>query len=201
MERAAALLREGRPARALALTAEERPAFHRLQLLTAKPVLYVCNVDEGSAATGNAPSRRIEERAAAEGAGVVAISAKIEAELGEIADAQERAAFLADLGLAEPGLHRLIRAAYALLGLVTFLTAGPKEARAWTIVRGTTAAEAAGAIHTDFQRGFIAAEVIACDDYVACGGEQGAKAAGRMRQEGRAYVVRDGDVILFRFNV
>jgi hypothetical protein len=201
MERAVAALREGRPARTLAVSPEEEALLPRLHLLTAKPVLYVCNVEETSAASGNALTRKVEAHAAGEGAGVVVISAKIEAELAQLGDAEDRAAFLADLGLEEPGLHRVIRAGYALLGLITFLTAGPKEARAWTIVRGATAPEAAGVIHTDFQRGFIAAEVIAYDDYVACGGEGGAKAAGKMRQEGRAYVVKDGDVILFRFNV
>ncbi|MSP83662.1 MAG: redox-regulated ATPase YchF [Alphaproteobacteria bacterium] len=201
MERVAALLRDGKPARNLTPTAEDLAIFRRLQLLTAKPVLYVCNVDEGSAASGNDLTRNVARLAAAEGAGVAVISAKIEAELAQLADPTDRAAFLADLGLVEPGLNRVVRAGYELLGLLTFFTAGPKESRAWTVTQGATAPEAAGAIHTDFQRGFIAAEVIAHDDYIACNGEQGAKAAGKMRQEGRAYVVKDGDVILFRFNV
>jgi len=198
-DEALAALREGRPVR---LAAPDRvEAYRRLNVITAKPVLYVCNVDEGSAAAGNALSARVAEKAGAEGAGCVVISAAIEAELAQLADAGERGAFLADMGLDEPGLHRVVRAGYALLGLIPFFTAGPKEARAWTVRRGATAPEAAGAIHTDFQRGFIAAEVIAYEDYVACNGEQGAKAAGKMRQEGRTYVVKDGDVVLFRFNV
>ncbi len=199
-DRALELVREGLPARLLASRGADPAAFARLNLLTAKPVLYVCNVDEASVAHGNALSRRVEQRAKAEGAGCVVVSAAIEAELAHLGP-EDRAAFLADLGLEEPGLNRVIRAGYELLGLITFFTAGPKEARAWTATRGTTAPGAGGAIHTDFERGYIAAEVIATDDYLACGGEQGAKAAGKMRQEGRAYVVQDGDVILFRFNV
>ncbi|MGH6720038.1 MAG: redox-regulated ATPase YchF [Alphaproteobacteria bacterium] len=203
-DRALALVREGRPARALfgALvgTGADAQAVRRLNLLTAMPVLYVCNVAEADAATGNAHSRAVALRAEAEGARSVVISAAIEAELAQLGP-EDRRTFLADIGLAEPGLDRVIRAGHELLGLIVFLTAGPKEARTWTLPRGATALEAAGAIHTDFQRGFIAAEVITYDDYVAHGGEQGAKAAGKMRQEGRAYVVQDGDVILFRFNV
>jgi GTP-binding protein YchF len=199
-DRALVHLRDGRPARRLLAEGADAEAVRLLGLLTAKPQLYVCNVDEGAAATGNALSSAVEALAAAEGAGCVVISAAIEAELAQLAQG-DRAAFLADLGLEEPGLDRVIRAGYGLLGLITFFTAGPKEARAWTIVKGSTAPQAGGAIHTDFERGFIAAEVIAFDDYVACGGEQGAKAAGKMRQEGRGYVVQDGDVILFRFNV
>ncbi len=199
-DRALALVREGRPARALLDEGADAESVRRLNLLTAKPVLYVCNVVEAEAAAGNAHSRAVAARAKAEGAGSVVISAAIEAELAHLSP-HDRKAFLADIGLAESGLDRVIRAGHELLGLIVFLTAAPKEARAWTIPRGATAAEAAGAIHTDFQRGFIAAEVIAYDDYVASGGEQGAKAAGKMRQEGRGYVVQDGDVILFRFNV
>ena len=195
------LLRASKPAR---LTkpkdAEEAKALARAQLLTAKPVLYACNVDEGEAASGNAHSARVFEKAKAEGAQAVAISAAIEAEIATL-PAEERDAFLADLGLEETGLNRMIHAGYALLGLITFFTAGPKESRAWTVHRGAKAPEAAGEIHTDFERGFIRAETIAFDDYVACGGETGAKDAGRMRSEGKEYVVQDGDVMLFRFNV
>ena len=200
MEPALAALREGRPARAAAIPADRRPLFDRLQLLTAKPVLYVCNVEEAAAA-GNARSAAVAARAAAEGAGCVVISAAIEAEVATLADAAEKREFLAALGLAETGLARLIRAGYALLNLITFFTVGPKEAHAWTVHKGATAAEAAGAVHSDFQRGFIRAETIAYEDFVACGGEQGAKEAGKMRAEGRDYVVRDGDVFYFRFNV
>jgi len=198
---AMAHLAEGRPARSLAVPAERQKAFRELQLLTAKPVLYVCNVEEGAAATGNAHSARVAEAAAAEGAAAVVVSAAIEAEVAQLADPVERQAFLAELGLAETGLDRVIRAGYDLLGLITYFTAGPKEARAWTIARGTKAPQAAAKIHTDFEKGFIAVETIAYEDYVACGGEQGAKETGRMHLEGRDYVVRDGDVMLFRFNV
>jgi len=201
MEPALAALRDGRPARAVAIPADRRPLFDRLQLLTAKPVLYVCNVEEAAAAAGNARSAKVAARAAAEGAGCVVISAAIEAEVATLADAAEKREFLAALGLAETGLARLIRAGYALLDLITFFTVGPKEARAWTVRKGATAAEAAGVLHSDFQRGFIRAETIAYEDFVACGGEQGAKEAGKMRAEGRDYVVRDGDVFHFRFNV
>jgi ribosome-binding ATPase YchF (GTP1/OBG family) len=174
--------------------------MRQLQLLTAKPVLYVCNVDEKCAATGNAVSARVAAMAAAEGASAVVISAAIEAELASLA-ANEQAEFLASLGLEEPGLAKVIRAGYGLLGLLTYFTAGPKEARAWTVRKGAKAPEAAGAIHTDFERGFIAAEVIAYDDFLSLGGEAAAKAAGKMRVEGRDYIVQDADVILFRFNV
>jgi ribosome-binding ATPase YchF (GTP1/OBG family) len=169
-----------------------------LSLLSAKPVLYVCNVEEESAATGNAHSARVQERAAAERAVAVVISAKIEAEIAVLPPA-ERAEFLETIGLEEPGLDRLIRAGYALLDLVTFFTAGPKESKAWTIARGTRAPQAAGTIHTDFERGFIRAETIAYDDYIALGGEAGARDAGRLRLEGKDYVVADGDVMHFRF--
>jgi GTP-binding protein YchF len=199
--RAAAALRDGRPARRVERTPAEDGLFRQLQLLTAKPVMYVCNVEEAAAAAGNALSQRVAERAATEGAACVVISAAIEAEVAQLADAAERREFLDSLGLAETGLTRAIRAGYDLLGLITFFTAGPKESRAWTIRRGMKAAQAAGRIHTDFERGFICAETIAYDDYIASGGEQKAKEAGRMRQEGRDYVVKDGDVILFRFNV
>ena len=195
------LLRASKPAR---LTqprdAEEAKALERAQLLTGKPVLYVCNVDEGDAATGNALSQRVFEKAASENAKAVVISAAIEAEIATL-PAEEREAFLADLGLHETGLNRMIQAGYELLGLITFFTAGPKEARAWTVHRGAKAPEAAGEIHTDFERGFIRAETIAYDDYVQCGGEAGARDAGKLRSEGKDYVVQDGDVMLFRFNV
>ncbi|MEY3730177.1 MAG: hypothetical protein RLZZ57_933 [Pseudomonadota bacterium] len=194
-----AALEAGRPART-AVPAGEAEAAKRLQLLTTKPVLYVCNVEEASAATGNTQSARVFERAKAEGAQAVVVSAAIEAEISQMPQA-DRGEFLSSLGLEEGGLDRVIRAGYALLGLITYFTVGPKEARAWTILKGMKAPQAAGVIHGDFERGFIAAETIAFDDYVALGGEQGAKEAGKMRVEGKEYVVRDGDVMLFRFNV
>lgn len=198
MEKALALLREGKPARLAQITPEEMPIFRGLQLLTSKPVLYVCNVDEASAAEGNAFSKSVEERAAREGAATVVISAKIESEFAGLA-AEDRDAFLAEMGLSEPGLNRLIRAGYRLLDLVTYFTVGPKEARAWTITRGTKAPQAAGVIHTDFEKGFIRAETIAYDDYSTLNGETGAKEAGKMRLEGKEYIVQDGDVMHFRF--
>jgi len=201
LEPAAEALRAGRPARAVAVPAGLEAAFRRLNLLTSKPILYVANVDEDAVATGNAHSGRVVARAAAEGAGCVIVSAAIEAEVAGLADPTERTEFLDTLGLRETGLNRIVRAGYALLDLITFFTAGPKEARAWTVRRGTKAPGAAGAIHTDFERGFIRAETIAYDDYIACDGEQGAKDAGRMRAEGRDYMVRDGDIFHFRFNV
>jgi hypothetical protein len=200
LKRVAPRLEAGVPARRLGLGEADHRLLAGLNLLSVKPVLLVCNVDEASAATGNALSRRIESMAETLGARSVVVAAAIEAELAQLA-AGERAEYLASLGLGEPGLDRVIREGYALLGLLTFFTAGPKEARAWTVRRGATAPEAAGAIHTDFQKGFICAEVIAYDDYVACDGEQGAKEAGRMRLEGRDYVIREGDVCHFRFNV
>ncbi|HEY3912129.1 MAG TPA: redox-regulated ATPase YchF [Stellaceae bacterium] len=196
-----AALRAGQPARNAISGADRENSLDALQLLSAKPVLYIANVDEASAATGNAESRRLADYAAARGAGSVVISAAIEAELAQLADAEERGEFLASLGLAEAGLTRVIRAGYALLDLITFLTVGPKEARAWTVARGTKAPQAAGRIHTDFEKGFIRAETISYEDFVAQGGEQGAKDAGRMRLEGADYVVRDGDIMHFRFNV
>jgi ribosome-binding ATPase len=199
-ERAAEALREGRPARSVAVTEDERKAFAGLQLLTAKPVLYVCNVAEADAAEGNALTARVAARARAEGAEAVVISARIEAEVAELPEA-DRAEYLASLGLHETGLTRVIGAGYRLLDLVTFFTAGPKESRAWTIKRGTKAPGAAGVIHSDFEKGFIRAETIAYDDFVALGGEVAAKEAGRMRSEGRDYIVADGDIMLFRFNV
>jgi GTP-binding protein YchF len=198
LERALVLLHEGKPARLAALDEDEGAEFRTLGLLTAKPVLYVCNVDEASAATGNVHSARVEALAKAEGAGCVVISAKIEAELAEL-PLEERQAYLAELGLQEPGLNRLINEGYKLLGLITYFTAGPKEARAWTVTQGTRAPQAAGVIHTDFEKGFIRAETIAYDDYVALAGEAGARDAGKLRLEGKDYVVKDGDVLHFRF--
>jgi ribosome-binding ATPase len=198
LERALTLLREGKPARLTALDEDERAEFKTLGLLTAKPVLYVCNVDEASAVTGNVHSARVEALAKAEGAGCVIISAKIEAELAELPP-DERQVYLAGLGLQEPGLNRLINEGYKLLGLITYFTAGPKEARAWTVPEGTRAPQAAGVIHTDFEKGFIRAETIAYDDYVALSGEAGARDAGKLRLEGKDYVVKDGDVLHFRF--
>jgi GTP-binding protein YchF len=195
------LLREGKPAR---LTEpkddEEARLFEQAQLLTAKPVLYVCNVAEEDAAEGNALSAQVFEKAKAEGAEAVVVSAAIESELVAM-PSEERAEYLADLGLTESGLSRVIRAGYKLLGLKTFFTVGPKEARAWTFPAGARAPQAAGEIHTDFERGFIRAETIAYDDYVALGGESAAREAGKLRQEGKEYLVQDGDVMLFKFNV
>ncbi|MGF7161804.1 hypothetical protein FHS85_003445 [Rhodoligotrophos appendicifer] len=198
MDKALVLLREGRPARFAEIAEDQRAAWKALGLITNKPVLYVCNVDEASAAEGNDYSRAVFEQAKAEGAGAVVISAQIEAELAQLS-AEERTEYLADLGLEEPGLNRLIREGYRLLELITYFTVGPKEARAWTVRQATTAPKAAGVIHTDFEKGFIRAETIAYDDYVVLGGETGAKEAGKMRLEGKDYVVRDGDVMHFRF--
>ncbi|MEE3099747.1 MAG: redox-regulated ATPase YchF [Pseudomonadota bacterium] len=192
-------LENGRPARTVEVDAEDAKAWDQLQLLTAKPVLYVCNVEESSAATGNAQSDRVAEMAKAQGAVSVVISAAIEEEIAQLSD-DERAEFLDDLGLEEPGLDRLIRAGYELLGLRTYFTVGPKEARAWTIPAGALAPQAAGVIHGDFERGFIRAETNAYDDYIACKGETGAKEAGKMRVEGKTYRVADGDVLHFLFN-
>jgi len=198
MMKAVTLLRQGRPARQADLTPEQREPYRQMGLLTAKHVLYVCNVDEASAATGNDFSRRLEDKAKAEGAGAIAISARIEEEVAQL-QAAERTEFLASLGLEEPGLNRLIRAGYDLLGLITFFTAGPKESRAWTVTKGSRAPQAAGVIHTDFEHGFIRAETISYDDYVAFGGEAGVRDAGKFRLEGKDYVVQDGDVMHFRF--
>src|SRR5579862_1965931 len=193
MARALSLLREGKPARFAELAPEEREPFRQLGLITEKPVLYVCNVDERFETTGNASSTAVEEKARREGAACVAISARIEEEVAQL-HASEREEFLEHLGLEEPGLERLIRSAYSLLDLITFFAAGPKETRAWTIRKGARAFDAADAIPTDFEKGFIRAETIAYDDYVQFGGEAGSRDAGRMRLEGRDYVVRDGDV-------
>ena len=192
-------LNAGRSARMAEVSKDDEKAWRMLQLLTSKPALYVCNVDEGAAGEGNALSAEVALRAAKDGAKAVVISAKIESEIA-LLQADERAEFLEAIGLEEPGLNRLIHDAYALLGLQTYFTAGPKEARAWTIPVGATAPQAAGVIHTDFEKGFIRAETIAYDDYVRLNGEAGARDAGKMRLEGKDYVVRDGDVMHFRFN-
>lgn len=192
-------LDSGAPARALAWADEERRALHELNLLTGKPTLYIANVAE-SGFGDNPCLARVRQRAEREGAAVVPVCAAIEAEIAELSE-EEKGEFLADLGLDEPGLNRVIRAGYELLGLQTYFTAGEKEVRAWTVRRGATAPQAAGVIHTDFEKGFIRAEVIAFADYIACGGEQGAKEAGKWRLEGKDYLVQDGDVIHFRFNV
>ena len=193
-------LNAGRPAFTAKVPADDEKAWRMLQLLTSKPALYVCNVDEDSADTGNALSAKVLERATKDGAKAVVISAKIESEIAML-DPEERTEFLETLGLEEPGLNRLIHEAYALLGLQTYFTVGPKEARAWTIPVGATAPQSAGVIHTDFEKGFIRAETIAYDDYVRLNGESGAREAGKLRAEGKEYVVKDGDVMHFRFNV
>ena len=199
IDRSLVLLREGKSARFVERSAEEEKAFGELQLLTSKPVLYVCNVDEGSAENGNAMSKAVEDYAHANGAGVVIISAEIESQLAQLPD-EEQAEYLESLGLHEPGLNRLIREAYDLLGLQTYFTVGPKETRAWTIHKGDKAPAAAGVIHSDFERGFIRAQTIGYEDFITLGGEVPAKEAGKARDEGKEYVVRDGDVMLFRFN-
>jgi len=201
IERSLEVLKEGKPARLVEVADDEKRTFKMLQLLTSKPILYVCNVEEDSAAEGNSLSARVAEMAAAQGAGSVVISAKIEEEVAQLSDEEEKKEFLETLGLEETGLARVIREGYALLHLLTFFTVGPKETRAWTVRVGAKAPEGAGVIHTDFERGFIKAETIAYDDFVACNGEQGAKEAGKMRQEGKEYVVKDGDIFHFRFNV
>jgi len=199
VDKALEVLREGKPARTVDIPDDELKAWKGLQLLTSKPVMFVANVDEAAAADGNAYSKTVETRAAEENAVAVVISAKIESELAQLED-EEQAEYLETLGLSEPGLNRLIRAGYDLLHLQTYFTAGPKEARAWTVPVGATAPQAAGVIHTDFEAGFIRAETISYDDYVALNGEQGAKEAGKMRLEGKDYVVQEGDVMHFRFN-
>jgi GTP-binding protein YchF len=201
LEPVAQALAAGHGARSLRFGPDEQARFKQLNLLTAKPMLYVANVEEAAAATGNGYSEQVAARAAVEGAGFVVISAAIEAEVAQLGDRAEKAEFLAGLGLEEPGLAKVVRAGYALLDLITFFSVGPKEAHAWTVKRGAKAAQAAGTIHSDFERGFIRAETIAYGDFVAHGGEQGAKDAGKMRVEGRDYLVRDGDVFYFRFNV
>jgi len=199
LKAALAALEEGKPARSVTVDEEDAKAWKMLQLLTSKPVLYVCNVDEGDAATGNALTEKVAVRAAAEGAAAVVISAQIEEEIAQLED-EEAAMFLEEMGLHEAGLDRLIRAGHNLLGLQTYFTVGPKEARAWTIRKGTLAPQAAGVIHGDFERGFIRAETIAYEDFVACKGEAGARDAGKLRVEGKGYEVKDGDVLHFLFN-
>ncbi|KFB09486.1 redox-regulated ATPase YchF [Nitratireductor basaltis] len=201
MDEALKLLQDGKPVRLLldGIAAEDLKILRSLNLLTSKPVLYVCNVAEGDAAEGNEHSAKVQEMAAAQGAKTVVISAAIEAEVAQLAD-EEAAEYLDAMGLEEPGLDRLIRAGYELLDLITFFTAGPKEARAWTVAKGSKAPQAAGVIHTDFERGFIRAQTIAYDDYVTLGGETAARDAGKARDEGKEYVVADGDVMLFKFN-
>ncbi|MGZ5929542.1 MAG: redox-regulated ATPase YchF [Rhizomicrobium sp.] len=199
MMKAVVLLREGKPARVAELSPEERAPYSQLGLMTAKPVLYVCNVEEGAAAQGNDYSRKVEAKAKAEGARAVVISAKVEEEIAQLPNG-ERKDFLDSIGLEEPGLNRMIRVGYELLGLLTFFTVGPKETRAWTVTKGSRAPQAAGVIHTDFEQGFIRAETIAFPDYVAGKGEAGARDAGKFRLEGKDYVVADGDVLHFRFN-
>ncbi len=199
LRRALAALEEGQPARNVEVSEEERKTWRMLQLLTSKPVLYVCNVEEASAGSGNAQSARVAEMAAAQGAAHVVISAQIEEEISQLAP-DEAEMFLSEMGLEEPGLDRLIRAGYNLLGLHTYFTVGPKEARAWTVPVGTLAPQAAGVIHGDFERGFIRAETVAYDDYITHNGEAGAKEAGKFRVEGKTYEVKDGDVLHFLFN-
>ena len=198
VKRSLKLLQDGKPARFVERKPEEEKLFHSLGLLTSAPVLYACNVEEGAAATGNAFSRKVESRAKEEGAVAVVISAKIESEIAALPEA-ERADYLEAVGLKETGLDRLVRAGYALLHLVTYFTVGPKETRAWTITVGTKAPQAAGVIHTDFEKGFIRAETISYDDYIVTGGEAGARDAGKMRLEGKDYVVKDGDIMHYRF--
>jgi GTP-binding protein YchF len=199
LEKIQPALNEARPVRSVDLYPEERAVLQPLFLLTAKPTMYVANVEEHGF-TDNALLEKVRAHAAREDAPVVAVCAKVEAEIGDMSD-EDKGVFLADMGMDEPGLNRVIRAAYTLLGLQTYFTAGPKEVRAWTVSKGATAPQAAGVIHTDFEKGFIRAETIAFDDYVRFKGEAGAKEAGKMRLEGKDYVVHDGDVMHFRFNV
>lgn len=201
MKKIKAVLDEGQPARTYEPSDDELKAYKMLQLLTSKPILYVCNVSEDEAATGNEWTKKVEDMAKAQGAQAVVISAAIESEIAALESEEEKKEFLDTLDLDEPGLNKIIKAGYELLGLQTFFTAGPKEARGWTVRKGAKAPEAAGVIHTDFEKGFIRAEVIAIDDYLSLGGEQPCKDAGKMRQEGKEYVMKDGDVVLFRFNV
>ena len=197
-------LRAGKPARSAAPNKSDKEAYKQyemLQLLTSKPVLYVCNVDEASAAEGNNFSKQVEERAQKEGTEAVIISAEIESEVAQLDNEEEKKEFLDSLGLSETGLAKIIRAGYKLLGLQTYFTCGPKEVRAWTFIKGSKAPQCAGIIHSDFEKGFIRAETIAFDDFIKFGGEQGCKEAGKVRSEGKEYVVQDGDVLLFLFNV
>ncbi len=200
VDQALSALRDGRPARSIEIESEDQKDWTGLQLLTAKPVLFVANVDEDAAADGNDYARAVETRAKEENAAAIVISAKIESELAQLPE-EEQGDYLDSLGLEEPGLNRLIRTGYDLLGLHTYFTAGPKETHAWTVQRGATAPEAAGVIHTDFEKGFIRAETVSYEDYIALGGEQAARDAGKLRLEGKDYIVQDGDVMHFRFNV
>lgn len=201
LEKAYEKLKDGIPARQIEVSEDEKPHLKHLQLITMKPILYVCNVSEAEAKEGNAWTKQVEDFAAAEGAKAVIISAAIEAEISMLETAEDKGEFLSSLGLEETGLSRIIKQGYSLLGLNTFFTIGPKEARAWTVEKGALAPNAAGVIHTDFERGFICAETIACHDYITYQGEQGCKTAGKMRIEGRDYLVKDGDIFHFRFNV
>lgn len=201
LEPVVAALEEGRPARTVEVSKDQQALFDQQQLLTAKPVLYVCNVSEEEAQSGNDWTQQVAAMAAEKGADHVIISAEIESEIAQLESQEEKDEYLGDLGLEEPGLAKLIRKGYALLDLLTFFTVGPKEARAWTVERGSHAPQAAGVIHSDFERGFIRAETIAYPDFIECKGEAGAKDAGKMRQEGKDYLVKDGDIFHFRFNV
>ncbi len=200
LEPVLALLQQGSPARLFKPTDEQKPAFKQLMLLSAKPVVYICNVEENAAANGNSQSQRVQDMAKKLGAESVIISAAIEAEVAQLPDA-DKAEYLASMGLSEPGLNRVIRAGYALLDLITFFTVGPKETHAWTVRRGAKAPEAAGAIHTDFEKGFIRAETIAYADFAALGSEAACREQGKLRVEGKEYIVQDGDILHFRFNV
>ncbi len=201
IEKVLKVLEDGKPARTIEVSEDEDKPFKMLQLLTSKPLLYVCNVSEDDAADGNDHTKAVQKMADEQGAECVIISAAMEAEISTLDDDAEKAEFLEAAGLSEPGLNKIIRAGYNLLNLITFFTAGPKEARAWTVREGAKAPQAAGVIHTDFERGFIRAETIACDTYIELGGEVKAKEAGKMRQEGKEYIVKDGDIMLFKFNV
>jgi GTP-binding protein YchF len=201
LQRVLVLLAEGKPARDLQVSADDHKQFRMLQLITSKPIMYVCNVAEDEAADGNENTVKVMAKAKAEGAPCVIISAQIEEEISGLGSDEEKAEFLETLGLSEAGLSRIIRAGYDMLHLITFFTIGPKEAHAWTVSKGSSAPKAAGVIHTDFEKGFIRSETIAYDDYVKYKGEQGSKEAGKMRLEGKEYVVNDGDVLHFRFNV
>lgn len=196
-----AALQEGKPAKSVSVSKDEMHLYDQLQLITSKPILYACNVAESEAATGNALTKKVFDYAKSQGAGAVIISAAIEAEVSTLTSAEDQQEYLESLGLKETGLRQIIREGYKLLNLLTFFTVGPKEARAWTVYQGDKAPQGAGAIHSDFERGFICAETIAYDDYIACNGEAGAKTAGKLRQEGRDYLIKDGDIFHFRFNV
>jgi GTP-binding protein YchF len=201
LERVKLGLEQGLSARAVERDDAEEPLFQEMQLLTGKPVMYVCNVEEGAVVEGNAHVEKVKSMAASEGASTLIIGAAIEADIAELEDADERAMFLSDIGLEEPGVAKLIRSAYSLLSLQTYFTAGEKEVRAWTVKEGSTAPQAAGVIHTDFEKGFIRAEVMKYADFVGLGSEQAVKEAGKLNVEGKEYIVQDGDIMHFRFNV